>query len=68
MGFVVPVKVLVPAWTVLSLFGSVTILICDRRNIAWADLKRLLPSCMLGIAIGLFLRGARARSRKRLAW
>jgi len=44
----------VPAWTVLSLFGSMTILICDRHNIAWADLMRLLPSCMLGIAIGLF--------------
>src|SRR5258707_3249478 len=55
MDLVVPVKVLVPAWTVLSLFGSVTILMRDRRNIAWADLMRLLPSCMLGIAIGLFL-------------
>ncbi len=54
MGLVVPVKVLVPAWTVLSFFGSVTILLRDRHNIAWADLMRLLPSCMLGIAIGLF--------------
>ncbi len=55
MGLVLPVKVLVPAWTVLSLCGSVTILMRDRRNIAWADLMRLLPSCILGIAIGLFL-------------
>src|SRR5258707_2200350 len=63
MGLVVPVKVLVPAWTVLSFFGSVTILLRDRHNIAWADLMRLLPSCMLGIAIGLFF-FARPDSRK----
>jgi hypothetical protein len=54
MGLVVPVKVLVPAWTVLSLCGAVTILGRDRRNIAWADLMRLVPRCMLGIAFGLF--------------
>jgi hypothetical protein len=47
-----------------------TIVICDRHNIAWADLMRLLPSSTLGIAIGLFSlrRSIRARSRKRLAW
>jgi len=31
-----------------------TILGRDRLNIAWADLLRLLPTCMLGIVIGLF--------------
>ncbi len=54
MGLVVPIKVLVPAWTVLSLGGAATILGRDRRNIAWTDLMGLVPSCMLGIALGLF--------------
>ncbi len=54
MGLVVPIKVLVPAWTVLSLCGAATILGRDRRNIAWTDLMGLVPSCMLGIALGLF--------------
>jgi hypothetical protein len=54
MGLVVPIKVLVPAWSVLSLCAAVTILGRDRRNIAWTDLMRLVPSCMVGIALGLF--------------
>jgi len=53
MGLVVPMKVLVPVWTVLSFCGSATILRRDRGNIAWADLLRLFPTCMLGIGIGL---------------
>jgi uncharacterized membrane protein YfcA len=54
MGLVVPMKILVPAWTVLSLCGSVIILARDHRNIAWDTLLRLLPSSMLGIVFGLF--------------
>ena len=54
MGLVVPMKILVPAWTVLSLCGSAVILARDNRNIAWDTLLRLLPSSMLGIVFGLF--------------
>ena len=54
MGLVVPMKILVPAWTVLSLCGSAVILARDHRNIAWDTLLRLLPSSMLGIVFGLF--------------
>jgi uncharacterized membrane protein YfcA len=52
MGLVVPMKILVPAWTVLSLCGSVIILARDHRNIAWDTLLRLLPSSMLGMVTG----------------
>jgi uncharacterized membrane protein YfcA len=54
LGLVVPMKILVPAWTVLSLCGSALILGRDNRNIAWDSLLRLLPSSMLGILLGLF--------------
>jgi uncharacterized membrane protein YfcA len=53
MGLVVPMKILVPAWTVLSLCGSLIILGRDHRHIAWDTLLRLLPGSMLGIVFGL---------------
>ena len=51
----VPIKVVVPAWTLLSITSSITILGHDRRQIAWKDVLPFLPWCMLGIAIGLYI-------------
>jgi len=51
MGVVVPMRVLVPVWTVLRLFGAAIILRREHANVAWGALQPLLPSCMLGIAI-----------------
>jgi len=51
---VIPIKVMVPAWTLLSITSSVAILGHDRRHIAWRDVLPFLPWCMLGIAIGLY--------------
>jgi hypothetical protein len=51
---VLPIKVMVPAWTLLSIASSVAILGHDRRHIAWRDVLPFLPWCVLGIAIGLY--------------
>src|SRR5690349_20861221 len=51
----VPIKVVVPAWTLLSITSSITILGHDRRQIAWKDVIPFLPWCMLGIGIGLYV-------------
>ncbi len=51
---VIPIKVVVPAWTLLSIASSVAILGHDRKHIAWRDVMPFLPWCMLGIAIGLY--------------
>jgi hypothetical protein len=51
LGLVVPMKILVPAWTVLSLCGSLIILGRDHRHIAWDTLLQLLPGSMLGIVL-----------------
>lgn len=51
----IPIKVVVPAWTLLSITSSITILGHDRRQIAWKDVLPFLPWCMLGIAIGLYI-------------
>lgn len=51
----VPIKVVVPAWTLLSITSSITILGHDRRQIAWKDVLPFLPWCMVGIGIGLYV-------------
>jgi uncharacterized membrane protein YfcA len=53
LALVLPMKLLVPAWSVLSVVAGVTILRHDYDKIAWADVKPLMPSCMLGIPLGL---------------
>ena len=53
LALVVPLKVLVPVWTLLGIASSVTIVARDHRAIAGAALLRTLPSGLVGIAIGL---------------
>jgi len=52
---VIPIKVVVPAWTLLSIASSVAILGHDRKHIAWREVIPFLPWCMVGIAIGLYI-------------
>ncbi|MBI3044881.1 MAG: sulfite exporter TauE/SafE family protein [Betaproteobacteria bacterium] len=52
---VIPIKTVVPAWTLLSIASSVAILGHDRRHIAWREVIPFLPWCMLGIAAGLYV-------------
>jgi len=55
MALVIPLKVLIPAWTLIGLAAGVTLLGRDRAYVAWADMARLLPSCLVGFAIGLYV-------------
>lgn len=53
LAVVVPMKILVPAWSVLSVVAGIDILRRDYDKIAWADLMPLMPSCLLGVVLGL---------------
>jgi uncharacterized protein len=55
MALIIPLKVLIPAWTLIGLTAGITLLGRDRAHIAWSDMARLLPSCLVGIAIGLYI-------------
>jgi hypothetical protein len=55
LGLVIPLKVLIPAWTLIGLAAGVTLLGRDRSHIAWREMIALLPGTLVGIAIGLFV-------------
>jgi len=55
LGLVIPLKILIPAWTLIGLAAGVTLLGRDRKNIAWREMSALLPGCLAGIAIGLYV-------------
>jgi len=55
LGLVTPLKVLIPAWTLIGLAAGVTLLGRDRNHIAWREMIALLPGTLPGIAIGLYV-------------
>ncbi|HEY1543673.1 MAG TPA: sulfite exporter TauE/SafE family protein [Xanthobacteraceae bacterium] len=55
LGLVIPLKVLIPAWTLIGLAAGVTLLGRDRTHIAWRELVALVPGTLAGIAIGLYV-------------
>ena len=55
IALVIPVKVLAPAWSLLGIASSLTILGRDRAHIATRAFLAFLPWCALGIGIGLVL-------------
>jgi uncharacterized membrane protein YfcA len=55
LGIVIPIKILVPAWTLISLGAGFTLLGQDRKHVAWRDMARLVPGCIAGVLIGLYI-------------
>ncbi len=55
LALVIPLKVLVPVWTLLGVASSVTIVARDYRQIAMRELLRTVPAGLAGIATGLYL-------------
>jgi len=55
LALVVPMKVLVPVWTLLTISSSATLFGKDRKHVSLPMILRILPSCVLGIALGLYL-------------
>ncbi len=54
MALVVPLKMLVPAWTLLTIASSITIIGKDRRHVSMRDMLHVAPWCVAGIVIGLY--------------
>ena len=55
MVLVMPLKVLVPTFTVLGLTVGITILGRARHDVSWKVLLKLVPTTLIGVGIGLYL-------------
>ena len=53
LGLVVPIKILVPAWSLLGAASSIALVAREYRQVALRELVRTIPSGLVGIAIGL---------------
>lgn len=55
LALVLPLKVLIPAWTLIGVAAGVALFGSDRRNVAWTEMAKLVPTLLVGIAVGLYL-------------
>ena len=55
LALVVPIKVLVPVWTLLGFTSSIAIAGHDRRHVDVRAIVPFLPWCVLGSVLGLYL-------------
>jgi uncharacterized membrane protein YfcA len=55
LALVVPMKVLVPVWTLLGIASSLTIIGRERKHVDVRAVVPFLPWCLVGIALGLYL-------------
>ena len=55
LAFIVPIKVLVPVWSLLGAASSIAILSRDHRHVSGREFIVFIPWCVFGIAIGLYV-------------
>ncbi len=55
LGLVIPLKTLIPAWTLIGVAAGLALFGSDRRHIAWREMAKLVPGCLVGIAAGLYM-------------
>ena len=55
LGLVLPLKVLVPAWTLIGIAAGAALIGSDRNKVAWAEMVKLVPGTLVGIAVGLYV-------------
>ena len=64
----IPLKVLIPAWTLIGLCAGITLLGRDRAHIAWRHMLALLPGSLVGVAIGLYVFKTLDATQPTAAW
>jgi uncharacterized membrane protein YfcA len=54
LALVIPMKVLVPVWTLLGFASSLAVLGRERRHVALREFVAFVPWCLAGVAVGLY--------------
>jgi len=55
LALVLPLKLLVPAWTLIAAVAGTALLGSDRRRVMWGEIAKLLPGTLIGVLAGLFV-------------
>jgi uncharacterized membrane protein YfcA len=55
LGRGIPLKILVPAWTLSGIVAGGALIGSDRHKVAWAEMAKLVPGTIVGIGIGLYV-------------
>jgi uncharacterized membrane protein YfcA len=55
LGLVIPLKLLVPTWTLIGIAAGTALMGSDRNKVAFGELLKLLPGLLVGIAVGLYV-------------
>jgi uncharacterized membrane protein YfcA len=53
LGLVLPLKLLVPAWTLIAAVAGTALLGSDRHRVLWREIAKLIPGTLIGVAVGL---------------
>src|SRR5262245_22567286 len=53
LALVLPLKLLVPAWTLIAAVAGTALLGADRKRVLWGEIGRLIPGTLIGVALGL---------------
>lgn len=53
LGLVLPLKLLVPAWTLIAAVAATALMGSDRHKVLWWEILKLLPGTLIGVALGL---------------
>lgn len=54
LAWILSLKTVAPMVTFLGLLSSAAILARDHRHVSWRDVLRVMPSCLIGVLLGLY--------------
>ena len=55
LSLVIPLKILIPSWTLIGIAAGAALFGADRNKIAWREILKLVPGTLAGIAVGLYV-------------
>jgi uncharacterized protein len=55
LGLVLPLKLLVPAWTLIAAVAGTALMGSDRHKVLWWEIGKLVPGTLIGVALGLMV-------------
>src|ERR1044071_198501 len=55
LALVLPLQILVRAWTLIAAVAGTALLGADRNKVLWGEIGRLIPGTLIGVVLGLLI-------------